>query len=94
MLDGQNYLQNHTKNNKATKFLLQSAFYISEGRTCKVLHFYDFGLNFMISSVAPTLSSTFCAYLIIIIGNRKIKVVVRAEILPRDFLQTPGNYYL
>ena len=23
-----------------------------------------------------------------------IKVVVRAEILPRDFLQTPGNYYL
>ena len=23
-----------------------------------------------------------------------IKVVVRAEILPRDFLQTPGNYCL
>ena len=23
-----------------------------------------------------------------------LKVVVRAEILPRDFLQTPGNYYL
>ena len=23
-----------------------------------------------------------------------VKVVVRAEILPRDFLQTPGNYYL
>ena len=23
-----------------------------------------------------------------------IKIVVRAEILPRDFLQTPGNYYL
>ena len=23
-----------------------------------------------------------------------IKVVVRAEILPRDFLQTPGNYHL
>ena len=22
-----------------------------------------------------------------------LKVVVRAEILPRDFLQTPGNYY-
>ena len=24
----------------------------------------------------------------------EIKVVVRAEILPRDFLQTPENYYL
>ena len=24
----------------------------------------------------------------------KFKVVVPAEILPRDFLQTPGNYYL
>ena len=23
-----------------------------------------------------------------------LKVVVRAEILPRDFLQTPVNYYL
>ena len=23
-----------------------------------------------------------------------LKVVVCAEILPRDFLQTPGNYYL
>ena len=23
-----------------------------------------------------------------------IKVVVRAEMLPRDFHQTPGNYYL
>ena len=25
---------------------------------------------------------------------RQIKVVVRAEILPRDFIQTLGNYYL
>ena len=27
-------------------------------------------------------------------GKINTKVVVRAEILPRDFLQTPGNYYL
>ena len=28
------------------------------------------------------------------IRRDNVKVVVRAEILPRDFLQTPGNYYL
>ena len=33
-----------------------------------------FGLSFMISSVAPTRSSTFYAYLITKIGNRNVKV--------------------
>ena len=28
------------------------------------------------------------------IHRENFKVVVRAEILPRDFLQTLGNYYL
>ena len=28
------------------------------------------------------------------ISTLAIKVVVHAEMLPRDFLQTPGNYYL
>ena len=53
-----------------------------------------FGLSFMISSAASTRSSTFYAYLIAKVGNRNLKVVVRAEILPRDFLQTLVNYYL
>ena len=26
--------------------------------------------------------------------SQLLKVVLREEILPRDFLQTPGNYYL
>ena len=26
--------------------------------------------------------------------SMQLKVVVRAEILPKEFLQTPGNYYL
>ena len=34
------------KNAKATKFLLQSAFYTSKGSTCEVLPFYDFRFNF------------------------------------------------
>ena len=33
---------NHIKNATATKFLLQSAFYTSEGSTCEVLPFYNF----------------------------------------------------
>ena len=39
MLDTQNCFQNHIKDVKATKFLLQSALYNSKGRTCKVLTF-------------------------------------------------------
>ena len=33
-----------------------------------------FGLRFMMSSAGPTLSSTFCSYLITKIGNRNLKV--------------------
>ena len=36
----------HVKNAKVTKFLLQSAFYTSKGRTCNVLPFYDFWFKF------------------------------------------------
>ena len=32
-----------------------------------------FGLSFMIRSIAPTRSSTFCAYLITKIGKRNLK---------------------
>ena len=39
MLDAQNCLQHHIKNAKATKFLSQSVFYTSKGRTCKVFAF-------------------------------------------------------
>ena len=46
MLDTQNFLQNHIKNSKATKFLLQSAVYTSKGSTCKVLPFYDVWFKF------------------------------------------------
>ena len=34
------------KNAKATKFLLQSAFYAFKARTCKVLPFYNFWFKF------------------------------------------------
>ena len=73
MLDTPNCLQHHIKNAKATKFLSQSAFYTSKGRTCKVLRLYDFGSSFMLNFVALTASSTFCAYLITKIGNRNLK---------------------
>ena len=46
MLDSQNRLQNYFKNTKTTKFLLQLAFYTSEGHTCKVLSFYGFWFTF------------------------------------------------
>ena len=46
VLDTQNCLQNHTKNTKATKVLLQSAFYTSKGSNCVVLAFYDFWFKF------------------------------------------------
>ena len=45
MLDTPNCLQHHTKNDKATKLLLQSAFRTSEGSTCKVLPFYNFSFD-------------------------------------------------
>ena len=73
VLDTQNCFQNHIKNAKATKFLSQSAFFTSKESTCKVLRFYDFRFKFCTSSVAPTRSSTFYAYLITKIGNRNLK---------------------
>ena len=75
MLDIQNCLQNHIKNAKATKFLLQSAFYTYKGSLRKGLPFYDFwyGLGFMVSSVASTRSSTSYAYLLTKIGNPNLK---------------------
>ena len=47
MLDTQNCLQNHIKNAKTIKCLLQSAFYT--GSCSKVLLFYIFASNFGIS---------------------------------------------
>ena len=60
-------------NAKATKFLLQSAFYTSKKGLAKFSLSTTFGLSFMISSVAPTRSSTSYAYLITKIGNRNLK---------------------
>ena len=80
MLETQNCLQHDIKNAKATKFLSQSAFDTSKGRTCKVLPFYDFWfLSFMVNSVAPARSSIFYAYLITKSGNRKIKATRRKD---------------
>ena len=59
---------------KRPNFFLQSAFYTSQESTRNVLPFSTtFDLSFMISSVAPTRSSPFYAYLITKIGNRNIK---------------------
>ena len=72
MLDTQKCLQNHIKNAKANKFLSTLS---KEGPT----EFYlstTFGLSFMISSVAPTRSSTsLYACLITKIGNRNLQCV-------------------
>ena len=85
MLDTQNF-QNHIKNAKTTKFLLQSAFYTSKGRTYKALSFYDFGLSFMVSSFTATGSSTFYAYLITKIGNRNLKTREHSDLYFQLFL--------
>ena len=41
-----NCLKKHIENTKATKFLLQSAFYTSKGSTCKVLPLHGFWFKF------------------------------------------------
>ena len=53
-------------------------FYLSTG----------FGLSFMISSVAPTRSSTFYAYLITKIGNRNLK-----QLVPNVYMICKTVYY-
>ena len=53
MLDTQNCLQNYIKNAKASKFLLQSAFYMSKRRTYKVLPFYIFWFKFCDKFCSP-----------------------------------------
>ena len=52
-LDSQNCLQNHVKNAKTTKFLLQLAFYTSIRRSCKVLSFCDFWFEFYDKFCSP-----------------------------------------
>ena len=71
MLDTENRLQNHIKNAKANKFLLQSTFCTSKRKHFAKFYFSKtFGLSFMINSVGPTRSSIFYAYLITKIENR------------------------
>ena len=71
MLDTQNGLQNHIKYAKVTKFLLQSAVYISKGSTCKGLPFYDFWFKFCDTFCSPYPIVDFLR--IFRIGNRKLK---------------------
>ena len=72
MLDSQNRLQNYFKNAKTIKFLLELAFYTSEGRTCKVLSFYDFWFRFNDKFCSSYPIVDFYAYLITKIGNRNL----------------------
>ena len=74
MLDSQNRLQNYFKNTKTTKYLLELAFYTSEGHTCKVLSFYDFWFTFNDKFCRPYPIVDFYAYLITKIGNRNFQV--------------------
>ena len=53
MLATQNCFQNHIKNDKSTKFLLQSAFYASKESTRKVLPFYGFWFKFYDKFCSP-----------------------------------------
>ena len=73
MLDSQNRLQSYFKNAKTTRFLLELAFYTSEGHTCKVLSFYDFW-NDKFCSPYPIID--FYAYLITKIGNRNLNISI------------------
>ena len=72
MLDSQNRLQNYFKNAKTTEFLLELAFYTSEGHTCKVLSFYDFWFTFNDKFCSPYPIVDLYAYLITKIGNRNL----------------------
>ena len=73
MLNSQNRPQNYFKNAKTTKFLLELAFYTSEGHTCKVLSFYDFWFTFNDKFCSPYPIVDFYARLITKIGNRNLK---------------------
>ena len=72
MLNSQNRPQNYFKNAKTTKFLLELAFYTSEGHTCKVLSFYDFWFTFNDKFCSPYPIVDFYACLITKIGNRNL----------------------
>ena len=84
MLDTKDCLKHHTKNAKATKFLLSqpstfpkealAKFYLSTTFSVSfMISSTTFSVSFMISSVAPTRSSTSYAYLITKIENRNLK---------------------
>ena len=65
-----------------SKMLKQPNFFYSQSSTlpqdapAKFCLSTTFGSSFAVSSVAPTRSSTFCAYLITKIGNRNLKVIL------------------
>ena len=77
MLDSQNRFQNYFKNAKTSKFLLELAFYTSEGHTCKVLSFYNFWFTFNDKFCSPYPIVDFYAYLITKIGNRNLNNVIQ-----------------
>ena len=64
------------KNAKATKFLSQSPSTLPQDAFANFYLSVTFGLSFMISSVAPTRSSTSYAYLITRIENCNLKSTV------------------
>ena len=73
MLDTQNCLQNHIKMLKQPSFFHSQPSKLSKDTLTKFYLSTTFGLSFIISSVAPTRSSIFYAYLVTKIGNRNLK---------------------
>ena len=72
MLDTQTCLQNHIKMLKQPNFFNLQPSTLPKEAFVKVCLSTTFGLSFMISSLAPTRSSTSYEYLITKIGNRSL----------------------
>ena len=73
MLDTQNCPENHIKNAKQPNFYYSQPSTLPKDAPEKFYLSSSFGLSFMIRSVAPTRLSTFYAYIVTKIENRKLK---------------------
>ena len=74
MLDTRNCLNIKSKMLKQPNLFYSQPSTLPKDAPAKFYLSTTFGLSFMISSVAPTRSSTFYTYLITKIGNRNLKV--------------------
>ena len=74
---------------KRTKFLLELAFYTSEGHICKVLSFHDFWFTVNDKFCSPCPIVDFYTYLITKIGNRNLKRLLVSGRVHQHTLSAP-----